>query len=98
MFQNIVQKFCHILGLTHDTLNSEFTIFTFFCSTDHPSNQGEVKIRVDFDGNIVNPLSDVSWREGLHHHGEDEQLPGYTLQELLGLSNSRLFQQRQAEL
>ena len=38
--------------------------------------QGEVKIRVDFDGNVMNPLSEVSWREGLHHHGDDEQLPG----------------------
>lgn len=43
---------------------------------------------------MINPLSQVSWREGLHHHGEDEQLAGYTLQELLGLANSRLTQQR----
>ena len=53
-----------------------------------------MKIRVDFQGEVINPLSEVSWRQGLHHHGEDEQLPGYTLQELLGLANSRLTQQR----
>ena len=45
--------------------------------------QGEVKLRVDFEGEVVNPLAEISWREGLHHHGEDEQLPGYTLQEMI---------------
>jgi hypothetical protein len=28
--------------------------------------QGEVKIRVDFDGIVVNPLSDISWRKERH--------------------------------
>ena len=46
--------------------------------------EGEVKIRFDLQGEIVNPTKEISWREGLHHHGEDEQLAGYTLQELLG--------------
>ena len=55
---------------------------------------GEIKIRVDLKGEVVNPMKDISWREGLHHHGEDEELAGYTLQELLGLSNSRNLQQR----
>ena len=56
--------------------------------------EGEVKIRFDLQGEIVNPTKEISWREGLHHHGEDEQLAGYTLQELLGLSNSRVLKQR----
>lgn len=56
--------------------------------------EGEVKMRFDLQGEIMNPTKEISWREGLHHHGEDEQLAGYTLQELLGLSNSRVLKQR----
>lgn len=33
-------------------------------------------------------------RKGLHHHGEEPERPGYTLQELIQLSRSSVLQQR----
>lgn len=37
---------------------------------------------------------DLSVNKGLHHHGEEPERPGYTLQELLQLSRSSNQQQR----
>lgn len=42
------------------------------------------------------PFADdkVNVTQALHHHGEEPERPGYTLQELLKLSRSSLQQQR----
>jgi hypothetical protein len=37
---------------------------------------------------------EVNVTQALHHHGEDPERPGYTLQELLKLSRSSVLQQR----
>ncbi|XP_018908614.2 LOW QUALITY PROTEIN: RNA polymerase II-associated protein 1 [Bemisia tabaci] len=52
--------------------------------------------RFDFNG-VLLPYTDgtdKTLNAGLHHHGEDAQRPGYTLQELLHLSRSAVTQQR----
>nr|XP_033335290.1 RNA polymerase II-associated protein 1 [Megalopta genalis] len=51
--------------------------------------------RFDFNG-ILLPYTDenVSPEKGLHHHGEEPDRPGYSLQELLQLSRSSSQQQR----
>lgn len=50
--------------------------------------------RFDFQG-ILLPYSDeVDVTKALHHHGEEPERPGYTLQELLQLSRSSNLQQR----
>ncbi|GAB6022427.1 RNA polymerase II associated protein 1 [Chamberlinius hualienensis] len=50
--------------------------------------------RFDFDGNVILNCTDISVREGLHHHGEEPELPGYTLEELLRLSQSSMPSQK----
>jgi hypothetical protein len=37
---------------------------------------------------------EVNVTKALHHHGEEPERPGYTLQELLKLSRSSVLQQR----
>jgi hypothetical protein len=37
---------------------------------------------------------EVKVTQALHHHGEEPERPGYTLQELLKLSRSSVLQQR----
>ncbi|XP_021927838.1 RNA polymerase II-associated protein 1 isoform X2 [Zootermopsis nevadensis] len=51
--------------------------------------------RFDFQGFLL-PFADdkVNVTQALHHHGEEPERPGYTLQELLKLSRSSLQQQR----
>ncbi|KAJ9578261.1 hypothetical protein L9F63_005531, partial [Diploptera punctata] len=51
--------------------------------------------RFDFQGMLL-PYSDekVDVTKALHHHGEEPERPGYTLQELLQLSRSSNLQQR----
>ena len=45
---------------------------------------------------ILLPFNDekISVDKGLHHHGEEPERPGYSLQELLQLSRSAAQQQR----
>ncbi|PSN49130.1 hypothetical protein C0J52_07240 [Blattella germanica] len=51
--------------------------------------------RFDFQGLLL-PYSDenLDVTKALHHHGEEPERPGYTLQELLQLSRSSVLQQR----
>lgn len=44
--------------------------------------------RFRFDGSVVDPSADVSVREGLHHHGEEPSMAGYTLEEMYVLVRS----------
>lgn len=50
--------------------------------------------RFDFAGELLDPNADVSIRQGLHHHGNDPDSPGYTLDELFLLARSKFTQQR----
>ncbi|XP_054282701.1 RNA polymerase II-associated protein 1 isoform X2 [Macrosteles quadrilineatus] len=49
--------------------------------------------RFNFDGELL-PYCEEQTTEGLHHHGDEPERPGYTLQELMQLSRSSMLQQR----
>lgn len=50
--------------------------------------------RFDFAGNLVKPDAEVSVKEALHHHGNEPDVPGYSLDELFHLARSNFNQQR----
>ncbi|XP_012214990.2 RNA polymerase II-associated protein 1 [Linepithema humile] len=62
---------------------------------DKPAPNEEYNARFDFNGFLL-PYKDESLTvdKGLHHHGEEPERPGYSLQELLQLSRSSTQQQR----
>ena len=51
-------------------------------------------MRFDFDGNILTGSKVVPEYLGLHHHGDEPDRAGYTLEELFLLSRSNFLQQR----
>ncbi|XP_077991104.1 RNA polymerase II-associated protein 1-like [Glandiceps talaboti] len=53
-----------------------------------------IQARFDLQGQVIGRLADVPMREGLHHHGEDPEAPGYTLEELFHLCRSTAMNQR----
>eukprot|EP00048_Salpingoeca_helianthica_P002051 m.54097 g.54097 ORF g.54097 m.54097 type:complete len:1411 (+) comp11874_c1_seq2:1325-5557(+) len=55
-------------------------------------------IRFDFSGNAITTNLDVPTSLGLHHHGDEEELPGYTLAELVHLARSTFAPQRALSL
>ncbi|XP_059481416.1 RNA polymerase II-associated protein 1 [Neocloeon triangulifer] len=50
--------------------------------------------RFDFEGNLMPVNADVPETKALHHHGEEPERAGYTLEELLLFSRSSVMQQR----
>lgn len=58
------------------------------------SDANSTAARFDFSGALVRPDADISVREGLHHHGNEPDSPGYTLDELFLLARSKFTQQR----
>ncbi|RXG72509.1 RNA polymerase II-associated protein 1 [Armadillidium vulgare] len=50
--------------------------------------------RFNFQGDLLPYDSDISWREGLHHHGEEPGRAGYSLDELFLFVRSQVIQQR----
>ena len=50
--------------------------------------------RFDFDGNLVSKIDNIPEYLGLHHHGDDPNSAGYTLEELFVLARSSFLQQR----
>ena len=50
--------------------------------------------RFDFAGNLISPGEDVPVTKALHHHGNDPDSAGYTLDELFHLARSKFNQQR----
>ncbi|XP_054653538.1 RNA polymerase II-associated protein 1 isoform X2 [Dunckerocampus dactyliophorus] len=54
----------------------------------------EMQARFDFNGTLIPPMEDLPTHLGLHHHGEEPERAGYSLQELFLLSRSQLIQQR----
>uniref|UniRef100_A0A671YPR2 RNA polymerase II associated protein 1 n=1 Tax=Sparus aurata TaxID=8175 RepID=A0A671YPR2_SPAAU len=53
-----------------------------------------MQARFDFAGTLIPPTEDLPTHLGLHHHGEEPERAGYSLQELFLLSRSQLIQQR----
>ncbi|XP_078594205.1 RNA polymerase II-associated protein 1-like isoform X3 [Branchiostoma floridae x Branchiostoma japonicum] len=60
-------------------------------------NKGKVA-RFDLEGQLMCRDKDVPTHLGLHHHGDEPEVAGYTLEELFMLSRSRLPQQRSLAL
>ncbi|XP_076237613.1 RNA polymerase II-associated protein 1 [Calliopsis andreniformis] len=62
---------------------------------NEPAPDEPYNARFDFNGLLL-PYKDenVPLEKGLHHHGEEPERPGYSLQELLQLSRSATQQQR----
>uniref|UniRef100_A0A8C1WIL5 RNA polymerase II associated protein 1 n=1 Tax=Cyprinus carpio TaxID=7962 RepID=A0A8C1WIL5_CYPCA len=58
------------------------------------STKKAMQARFDFAGTLIPPTKDLPTHLGLHHHGEEPELAGYSLQELFLLSRSQLNQQR----
>ncbi|XP_015116352.1 RNA polymerase II-associated protein 1 isoform X2 [Diachasma alloeum] len=60
-----------------------------------PSPEEPYNARFSFEGLLL-PFKDdsIPMDQGLHHHGEEPERPGYSLQELLQLSRSSTQQQR----
>ncbi|CAL8286949.1 unnamed protein product [Lota lota] len=56
--------------------------------------QEAMQARFDFAGSLIPPNEDLPTHLGLHHHGEEPELAGYSLQELFHLSRSQVVQQR----
>ncbi|XP_061599739.1 RNA polymerase II-associated protein 1 [Cololabis saira] len=53
-----------------------------------------MEARFDFAGTLIPPTEDLPTHLGLHHHGEEPERAGYSLQELFLLSRSQIIQQR----
>ncbi|XP_045125423.1 RNA polymerase II-associated protein 1-like isoform X2 [Portunus trituberculatus] len=56
-------------------------------------NEGFVA-RFDFKGDILPYSADISYRQALHHHGEEPGRPGYSLDEIFVMVRSQVLQQR----
>ncbi|KAL4237863.1 RNA polymerase II associated protein 1 [Mactra antiquata] len=50
--------------------------------------------RFDFQGNLVQADADIPVNVGLHHHGDEPERAGYTLEELFTLARSTNVQQK----
>ena len=60
-----------------------------------PENKSQVnEARFHFDGSIILNPTAIKTHEGLHHHGDDPDRPGYTINELLTLLHSEIPSQR----
>lgn len=57
-----------------------------------------MQARFDFAGTLILPTEDLPTHLGLHHHGEEPERAGYSLQELFMLSRSHMAQQRSLAL
>lgn len=58
-----------------------------------PTPRTPYAARFSFNGDLL-PYIEQTPTEGLYHHGEEPERPGYTLQELMQLSRSSVLQQR----
>ncbi|XP_069807066.1 RNA polymerase II-associated protein 1 [Dendropsophus ebraccatus] len=57
-----------------------------------------IQARFSLKGDLVPPDADIPTHLGLHHHGEEAERAGYSLQELFHLSRSQFIQQRTLSL
>lgn len=63
-------------------------------ASEESEEAGSSAARFDFSGQVLRPDADISVRAGLHHHGNEPEAPGYTLDELFTLARSKFSQQR----
>ncbi|SNX81833.1 uncharacterized protein MEPE_00538 [Melanopsichium pennsylvanicum] len=58
------------------------------------------ELRFGFSGEVIERgvQTDQTYLSGLHHHGEDQEAPGYTISELVHLTRSTVAAQRQLAL
>ncbi|KAL3875002.1 hypothetical protein ACJMK2_037944 [Sinanodonta woodiana] len=59
-----------------------------------PGHKTGQQARFDFQGNLIPADAEIPVHFGLHHHGEEPERAGYTLEELFLLSRSSNVQQR----
>ncbi|XP_075701016.1 RNA polymerase II-associated protein 1 [Rhinoderma darwinii] len=57
-----------------------------------------MQARFSLKGDLIPPDADMPTHLGLHHHGEEAERAGYSLQELFHLSRSQFIQQRTLSL
>ncbi|KAE8587178.1 hypothetical protein XENTR_v10021883 [Xenopus tropicalis] len=57
-----------------------------------------MQARFSLKGDLIPPDSEIPTHMGLHHHGEEAERAGYSLQELFHLSRSQFIQQRTLSL
>ncbi|KAM9294410.1 RNA polymerase II-associated protein 1 [Gastrophryne carolinensis] len=57
-----------------------------------------MQARFSLKGELIPPHEDIPTYMGLHHHGEEAERAGYSLQELFHLSRSQFIQQRTLSL
>ncbi|SPO21097.1 uncharacterized protein UTRI_00574 [Ustilago trichophora] len=64
------------------------------------STAASTELRFDFSGKTIQRgvQTDETYLSGLHHHGDDQEAPGYTVSELVHLSRSAVAAQRQLAL
>lgn len=64
------------------------------------SQQLSSEVRFDFSGQVIQRggQTDETYLSGLHHHGDNQEAPGYTFAELIYLSRSTVAAQRQLAL
>ncbi|XP_063803992.1 RNA polymerase II-associated protein 1 isoform X2 [Pseudophryne corroboree] len=61
-------------------------------------NKKGMQARFSLKGDLIPPHSEIPVHLGLHHHGEEAERAGYSLQELFHLSRSQFIQQRTLSL
>jgi hypothetical protein len=66
------------------------SLITFLCLLTQTNEQA----RFDFNGNVLTGSEGIPEYVGLHHHGDEPDRAGYTLEELFLLSRSNFLQQR----
>ncbi|XP_018415570.1 PREDICTED: RNA polymerase II-associated protein 1 [Nanorana parkeri] len=57
-----------------------------------------MQARFSLKGDLIPPNEEIPTHMGLHHHGEEAERAGYSLQELFHLSRSQFIQQRTLSL
>ncbi|XP_018087435.1 RNA polymerase II associated protein 1 S homeolog isoform X1 [Xenopus laevis] len=57
-----------------------------------------MQARFSLKGDLIPPNSEIPTHMGLHHHGEEAERAGYSLQEFFHLSRSQFIQQRTLSL
>uniref|UniRef100_A0A146L171 RNA polymerase II-associated protein 1 n=1 Tax=Lygus hesperus TaxID=30085 RepID=A0A146L171_LYGHE len=64
-------------------------------ATKKPETNNPFSARFNFEGELLPYIDEGDGvLRGLHNHGEEQERPGYTLQELMQLSRSAVLQQR----
>ncbi|XP_032649769.1 RNA polymerase II-associated protein 1 isoform X3 [Chelonoidis abingdonii] len=77
--------------------NVEFEKLEWIKDLPHPRQRRTKKgmqARFSLKGELIPPDADLPTHLGLHHHGEEAERAGYSLQELFHLCRSQIIQQR----